>query len=458
MKNSKNRLKDILGKGLSFILTVSLALGTGALLTSCSNDEEEALPADYGTYGADIARALAKDYPYRKPYSSEEGRAGEFIKDKMEEAGYTPEVQTFGNGGAVSHNYVVKIPGKGYYMPDGQGEYTLQHRIAIIGAHYDSSFDEEGAKKYIADFEAASAEEQGGNNNKSQKKKKDNSGDAGETQPEVKITYDGLSDNASGVGCLLTALNHIKEYKDLGYDVYFVAFGAGNSEYAGASYFLNSLTPEEQKAVEVMYCVDSIYAGSKVYASAGRKSVSGKGNKYDLRRKLYKTYDVCYRNTLYSNYHFDICYNESDIYADIDGDGMEELFAEISSNESDYIPFDNAGIPVVYIESFDFNFDTIEEVKDTKNLNLKDYNGIVRGTPLDSTVILDPVLKDEEQDLLQIRINCIAFVMLETIKDGTSNGMTEGEYKEFMENQKRGAEIAGSSSDVTVDKSALYGN
>ncbi len=113
---------------------------------------------------------------------------------------------------------------------------------------------------------------------------------------------------------------------------------------------------------------------------------------------------------------------------------------------------------MVYIESFDFNFDDIAEVKDTKNLNLKDYNGMVRGTPLDSTVILDPVLKNEEQDLLQIRINCIAFVMLETIKDGTSNGMTESEYKEFLENQKRGAEIAGSSSEGSVDQRALYGN
>ena len=450
MKKTKDHLKNL----ICLVLTISMAFG----MCACSDDDEEALPADYGTYGADVARQLAKDYPYRKPYSSVEAKAGEFIKSKMEETGFVPEVQTFGNGGAVSHNYIVKIPGKGYYMADKQGEYTLQHRIAIIGAHYDSSFDEEGARKFISDFYAAQTAEDPGEGNKKSKKKKDKTEETGETLPESKITYDGLSDNASGIGCLLTALNHVKEYKDLGYDVYFMAFGAGNSEYAGASYFLNSLTPEERDAIEVMYCVDSIYAGSKIYASAGRKSVVAGGNKYDLRRKLYKTYDVCYRNTLYSNYHFDICYNESDIYADIDGDGREELFAEISSNGSDYIPFDNAGIPVVYIESFDFNFDDIAEVKDTKNLNLKDYNGIVRGTPLDSTVILDPVLKNEEQDLLQIRINCIAFVMLETIKDGTSNGMTESEYKEFLENQKRGAEIAGSSSEGSVDQRALYGN
>ncbi|MBP5655389.1 MAG: M28 family peptidase [Clostridiales bacterium] len=443
--NTRTITENIFKRGMSLVLTVAIAAGSGFVLAGCSEDDEKKIPADYGTYGADIARQIAKDYPYRVPYSAQETQAGGFIKDKMEEAGFVPEVQEFRTDSGVSHNYIVKIPGKGYYMQDAAGEYTLQHRIAIIGAHYDSMFDEEGVKKYIADLKAAEALQAETDKKGKKKKDKDNSEGGEGEESGITVTYDGLSDNASGVGCLLTALSQAKDYKDMGYDVYFVAFGAGNSNFAGADFFLKSLSAEERDSIELMYCVDSIYAGSKVYASAGRKSVVAGGNKYELRRKLYKTYDVCYRNTLYSNYHFDICYNESDIYADIDGNGQEELFAEISGNASDYIPFDNAGIPVVYIESFDFNFDTIEEMKDTKNLNLKEYNGMVRNTPLDSTVALDPVLKTEEQDLLQIRINCIAFVMLETIKDGTSNGMTESEYKEFLENQKRGAEIAGSS-------------
>ena len=445
----------IFGRTVSMILAVVIALSSSVLLSGCGEDEEKDLPADYGTYGADIARQLAKEYPFRKAYSSAEAGAGAFIEEEMKKLGYTPEVQTFSSSSGTSHNYIVKIPGKGFYMQEKNGSYSLQHPLAIVGAHYDSSFDLEGAKAFIAARESAENTET--NDKKKDKKKKKKSKETEETGettvPEYKISYDGLSDNASGIGCLLTALAHAKEYKNMGYDIIFVAFGAGNDNFAGAEYFLRSLTKEQQDSIEVMYCIDSIYAGSKVYASAGLSSVASKGNKYDLRRKLYKTYDVCYRNTLYSNYKFDICYNESDIYADIDGDGREDLFAEISSNKSDYVPFDSAKIPVVYIESYDYNFDSIDEMKDTKNLNLKDFDGMVRGTPLDSAELLDPVLHTEEQDLLQIRVNCIAFVIIETINDGSSNGMTESEYKTFLDNQKRGAEIVESQSDASKAKS-----
>ena len=451
-------------KAVSMVMAVLMVMSSPVLLAGCGKDDEKDLPADYGTYGADIARELAEKYPYRKPYSSEEAAAGAYIEEKMKALGFEPVVQTFSSGSGTSRNYVVSIPGKGFYMQDKAGEYSLQHPLAIVGAHYDSSFDRESAEAFIKALEAQDDQDTEKQDKKKKKKKKDQ--ETEETQaPVYNITYDGLSDNASGIGCLLTALAHVKEYKNLGYDVMFVAFGAGNDDFAGAEYFLKSLTPEQKASIEVMYCIDSIYAGSKIYASAGLSSVASKGNKYELRRKLYKTYDVCYRNTLYSNYKFDICYNESDIYADINGDGSEELFAEISNNKSDYIPFDNAKIPVVYIESYDYNFDELEEMKDTKNLNLKDYNGIVRGTPLDSTVILDPIFKTDEQDLLQIRVNCIAFVIIETINDGSSNGMTESEYNTFLENQKRGAEIvesqadaaAASVTDPSVMKEALYG-
>ena len=446
---SKGFGDTIVKRSSALILSLVMTLSWAFVLTGCGDDDEKDIPADYGKYGSDIAREIAKEFPYRKPYSGQETSAGAYIENKIKELGYEPQVQEFTTDKGVSHNYVVRIQGKGFYMPTGSGEYTLQHPIAIIGAHYDSSFDEEGVKAFIKGREAEESQTSETEKKKDKKKKDKETEETQGSEPQVTVNYDGLSDNASGVGCLLTALAHANEYKEMGYDVIFVFFGAGNDDFAGAKFFLNSLSAEEKALTEIMYCVDSIYAGSKVYASAGLSSVASSGNKYELRRKLYKTYDVCYRNTLYSNYRFDICYNESDIYADINGDGSEELFAEISHNKSDYIPFDNAKIPVVYIESYDYNFDTIEEMKDTKNLNLKDYDGIVRGTPLDSTAILDPVLVTEEKDLLEGRINCIAFVMLETIKDGTSNGMTEAEYKAFLENQKRGAELAESQAQVS---------
>ena len=376
-------------------------------LASCHSEGQAVIPADYGSYGADIARELASEFPNRTPYSSQESDAGAYIAGKMRELGYEPVVQQIsGEFGQTSNNYYVKIEGSGFYVDDGFGNYYLKHRVAVIGAHYDdllSAFDVSGSE----------------------------------------YRYDGISDNASGVGCLLTCLAHAAEYKDMGFDIYFVAFGAGNDNFKGAYTFLNNMSPEERDSIDVMYCIDSIYAGDKVYASAGYNSLNNQ-TRYQMRRKLYQTYDVCYANTLYSNYRFDLLYNESGIKGDLDGNGTVDYYNEVSHNKSDYVPFDNAGIPVVYIDSFDYNYDKMDDMKDTRNLNLQGQNGMVRGTVLDSTELLDSVLRqddidededgvvDKSGDLLQIRINAVAFVILETLTKGSDLGMTPSEYEAFL--------------------------
>ena len=387
-------------------LTLAVSLCAG-LLCACGDDTEQTvIPADYGTYGADIARQLAGTYSNRTAYSQGEQQAGEFVQQAMKDLGYEPQVQTFTNSsGLASNNYVVKIEGTGFYSEGADGSYSLGRKIAVIGAHYDAAM------------------------------RSDLTGS----------TFDGISDNASGVGCLLTALAQASSYKKMGFDVYYVAFGAGTDSYAGANAFLNSLSVEDRSNVEVMYCIDSIYAGDKVYASAGYNSLVP-GSKYAMRRKLYQTYDVCYANTLYSTYGFDILYNESGIETDLNGDGNADIYNEVSANKSDYVPFDDAGIPIVFFDSYDYNFESMDEMKDTKNLTLQDYGGAVRSTPLDSTSILDAALRTEDTDedgdgvtdksgdVLQIRINAIAFVIMETLMKGSEDGMTPDEYQTYINN------------------------
>ena len=418
----KSDLKDIVRKATAVALTASICLACA----SCKDEGiKKTIPADYGSYGADIARELAQKYPNRTAYSSEEAEAGAFIAEKMKELGYEPTVQSFtGASGLVSNNYIVKIEGTGFYVEDANGTYNLEKRIAIIGAHYDD------AMIITPDVEETEEGE-----------------DSEETESEAlpTYTYDGISDNASGVGCLLTALAQAKDYSEMGYDVYYVAFGAGTDNYAGAYAFYDSLTEEEKSQIDVMYCIDSIYAGDKVYASAGYNSLVA-GNKYAMRRKLYQTYDVCYANTLYTNYKFDIYYNESGIKTDLDGDGATDIYNEVSANKSDYVVFDNAGIPIVFFDSYDYNFKSMEEMKDTKNLHLQDFGGLIKGTPADSTDLLDSVIRkedvdededgipDKSGDVLQIRINSIAFVILETLNKGSDDGMTPKAYKEYLAN------------------------
>ncbi len=420
-------------KLISLALTAVFIFSSAAsvLLTSCKKDDGKKIrPADYGSYGSDLARKIAADHPDRKPYSEGEKATGEFIKEEMTKLKFEPEVQTFTTKNGTSANYVVKITGTGFYDEDSEGKVVTKHRIAIIGAHYDNLPPE--TKKV--------------ENTKTTSKK-------GAETTALEYSFDGISDNASGTACLLTAMKAFSEYPPFAYDVYFVAFGAGNDDYAGAREFYNSLTGEEKLRIDVMYCMESLYAGDKLYASSGYKSLDPQ-NRYKMRRKLYQAYDVCFANTLFTNYGFDLYYNESGVKTDLNGDGTEDIYNEVSANKSDYLVFDEAGIPVVFFDSFEYNFTKMDEMKETKNLNLQNYGGMIRRTHDDSTVFLDSVLMEPDYDRdgdgeidcsgdrLQIRINAVAFIIVEALLKGSDYGMTKVQYDEYLEKKAKESALA----------------
>ena len=80
-------------------LALVLALVTFIIpIASCSGDEDEvALQADYGSYGAEIAREFASLYPYRSAYTAEEAASGEYIRSQFEDLGYDVSKQDFTN-------------------------------------------------------------------------------------------------------------------------------------------------------------------------------------------------------------------------------------------------------------------------------------------------------------------------------------------------------------------------
>lgn len=382
----------IIKEYMSRVLILSMVLMMLFVGTSCSKNNAPTLTPEYGTYGADFARELATTYPYRTAYSSSESAAGEMIEDELIDLGFDVEVQPFyGSNGSISNNYIVRIEGDGFMALDEEtGEYSLIHRTAVIGAHYDVPVSSSSVS--------------------------------------YGSVYNGISDNASGIGCIMTVASQIKNYKNNGFDVIIVAFGAGTDDYAGAKAFLSSLTEEEKANIEVMYCIDSIYAGDKIYASSGYNSLITT-QKYSMRRKLYQVYDVAYDSMLSSKYGFNLLYNESSLQVDLNGDGINDIYREVSTNKSDYVPFDNANIQIVFFDSYDYYFDKMEDMKETKNLNLQEFGGQVRGTALDSTDILDPIYMTEEEDRLEIRINNVAFCILESMLKGSDAGLTLAEYE-----------------------------
>ena len=106
-------------------------------------------------------------------------------------------------------------------------------------------------------------------------------------------------------------------------------------------------------------------------------------------------------------------------------------------------------IPVVYFESYEYNFTSMNQMKETKNLSLQDFDGKVRRTPSDCSYFLDSVLVEDDYDRngdgeidctgdrLQIRINCVAFIIIESLLKGSDKGMTPSEYEEYRVEQTK---------------------
>ncbi|MCQ2481903.1 MAG: M28 family peptidase [Clostridia bacterium] len=380
-------------KAVAVVMTAVMGMN---LLCGCGDgDGSEVLPAAFGSYGADFAREFAKKYPYRRSFSEEENAAGIMIEKEFKELGYSVEKQAFNSlYEQTSYNYYVKIEGKGFKQVDSKGNAKDVRRTVIVGAHYDTILG-------IHDI-------------------------------NDEYSYDGISDNASGVGCLMTIASQIKNY-DLDFDVYLVAFGAGNENYAGARKFYSSLSEEEKASIDVMFCIDGIYAGDKVYASAGFNSLD-LSKKYMMRRKLYQAYDVAYDNTLGSTNDFYLYYNECGIITDLNGDGVDDIYREVSTVKSDYVVFDEADIPIVFFDSGDYFFDDMSKFKETKNLNLQEFDGMISNTYLDSSEFLREVFKSkkDDSDRLEVRINNVSYIIMETIMKGSDNALTLTEYQNLL--------------------------
>lgn len=387
-KTDEHNARKLVSYRLRIVVTLLVLLFAFPLGACGADDEEKVIkPAQYGTYGEQIALNLSSEFPYRKAFSEQEKQAGMYVKEEFEKLGYTVEEQVFSSadGTMQSVNYIVSIPGEGLMWRDSEGEYVSTKKTVIVGAHYDSNVPA------MEDAEMPS--------------------------------YDGIQDNASGIGCLLTLAKEIKAQK-LGYDVVIVAFGGGSADFAGARAFTAKMTTEEIAAVDVMYCIESIYAGDKLYASSGHNSLKA-GKKYEKRRKLYEAYDVVYNSTLNSQNNVDLYYNMSGINIDVNGDEIPDIYREVTIEKSDYIPFDDAGIPIVFFESYDYNFTSLELMKETKNLNLQDLGGRVRGTRLDSYLLLLPELGE---DRLMSRINNTAYIILEAIIKGSHDAVSVSDY------------------------------
>ena len=235
----------------------------------------------------------------------------------------------------------------------------------------------------------------------------------------------------------MTIASQIKA-NQYGYDVILVAFGAGSASQAGANFYARQMTKADLARTDAMYCLDSIYAGDKVYAHSGRNSIKANYMKdYEKRRKLYEITDVFYEYELYTNNNFMLYTNQSSIDVQLPKFSKPVLYREWTLNDSDYVPFDNLGMPIVFFESYDYDKPSLESMKESQNPSFGTTGGMIRRTAYDATSYLDKILNltrsttstsstkttKSSIDQLTKRINNVAFIILEAINKGMNGAV-----------------------------------
>ncbi len=386
-------------KKSSLYIFLLLILSAFFILTACSGESgaEDDLPARYGSAGRTEAIEFAEKFPERFAGSEQEKAASAWLMEKLQSLGYEPQIQEFtatdAKGNAVSsQNVVLQIEGSGFSKldaaettdkesrvivkqngsenssdSDNQEPEDINQKFLIIGAHYDTP------KKTIHINQKGT--------------------DGG----------DGIHNNAAAVASLLTLIKEMRKNPP-GYTVRIVFFGASEAGQAGSEAYLKSLSDQEKSNIDAMYNLERIYAGDKVYAHAGTNSLlSGNQKSYLMRKKLYELTDVYYNNLLLTNNNFALFTNQNTFFVKSPVNGELAMFREWTTTRGDHSPFDEAGIPVVFIESYEYDVATYEELgKETTDPNFTISDGMIDRTNLDSSEVLNTYFEaaELEQDEL----------------------------------------------------------
>ena len=360
------------GRSAGRRILLALIFALSVAVVGCTEPPAAEPETVIGDEGVVLARSIATRYPFRKAGTPQEASAGDLIVDELKKMGYRPELQDIVMEDWSSRNIILRIEGSGFDVAASDaisGETQRIRRSVVIGAHYDTPF--------------------------------------GTADSVDNPDYSGIHDNASGVGALLSVAKELKEGKP-GYDVVLVFFGGGNADFRGARTFAENMTPAEIASTDVMYCIDSIFAGDKLYAHSGLNSLVS-GMKYLRRRKLYELSDVAIQHGI------DLRFNESDLDIDANEDGTVDVYREITTIRSDYVVFDALDIPCVFIESYEYFASVTADQTESRNPYFGGTKGQIRGTNYDSTTYLEEVL---EEGRLEKRIKNVAFLIVKALEKG----------------------------------------
>lgn len=413
------------------LLFLSVAACSGKDEPSDDAVAESPFPARYGPFGADAARSLARRYPSRYAGTTDESRAADYLVERLNESGYQVTRQPFNYYDAKgdyfsSENLIIEVPGTGFYLPDEESAFgsdsnvtsVTEGRFLIFGASYDTPKTTIWSQTILG-------------------------------------RANGIHNNAAAVGALLM-LAELWKKNPPGYDSRLILFGAGGEAHAGARAYASTLTADEIKNCEGMFNLNGIYAGNKVYAHAGWNSIDSDMKKIpDMRTKLYQATDVYYNNLLLTNNNFGLYTNQSLFRIPSFNGKTNVAYREWTMHESDHTPFDKLGIPIVFMESYEYDAETLTEInKESTDPYFASVNGVISGSNLDSMMILDRYFalereseqifgtdeesttppadtdetttgaehhRDDNIERLEQRVNNVAFILHECSRRGPEN-------------------------------------
>ncbi len=200
-----------------------------------------------------------------------------------------------------------------------------------------------------------------------------------------RIEGNACDDNGSGISVLLELCEVLKDIESP-YNLKFIFFGAEEINVLGrglhGSYdYVESLSKREKNKIKYMINLDTLVSGDKMYAYNCYKNEEMNDESKELLMKLREVSQV---NNINLNFNFNDDENVS-----------------FTNTKSDYYPFFEIGVPVIYFESTNWEAGDKDGRSQTESL------GRIIHTPSDNLILIESLYENRIKERLRDYVNLV---------------------------------------------------
>lgn len=208
-----------------------------------------------------------------------------------------------------------------------------------------------------------------------------------------RIEGNAFDDNGSGISILLELCEIFKDI-DSPCNLKFIFFGAEEINILGkglhGSYnYVESLSSREKSKIKYMINLDTLVSGDKMYAYNCYKNEEMNDESKELLMKLR---EVSQENNINLNFNFNDDENVS-----------------FTNTKSDYYPFFEIGVPVIYFESTNWEAGDKDGRSQTESL------GRIIHTPSDNMILIESLYENRIKERLRDYVNLVKEFVLSDV-------------------------------------------